>query len=122
MKSLIINYLPWNLITNEDCQSLIKKAINLTPMNIEKDLNNLSENERKCYTSAVTIIKDLDDDYPPKRAVQEYIKKLWLNFLRKKYMENKNFASRSEIKNNAVKIKSEWDVAKNIIEKLLKGM
>ena len=84
MKSLIINYLPWNLITNEDCQSLIKKAINLTPMNIEKDLNNLSENERKCYTSAVTIIKDLDDDYPPKRAVQEYIKKLWLNFLRKK--------------------------------------
>ena len=37
-------------------------------------------------------------------------------------MENKNFASRSEIKNNAVKIKSEWDVAKNIIEKLLKGM
>ena len=122
VKSLIINYLPWNLITNEDCQSLIKKAINLTPMNIEKDLNNLSENERKCYTSAVTIIKDLDDDYPPKRAVQEYIKKLWLNFLRKKYMENKNFASRSEIKNNAVKIKSEWDVAKNIIEKLLKGM
>ena len=83
VKSLIINYLPWNLITNEDCQSLIKKAINLTPMNIEKDLNNLSENERKCYTSAVTIIKDLDDDYPPKRAVQEYIKKLWLNFLRK---------------------------------------
>ena len=122
VKSLIINYLPWNLITNEDCQSLIKKAINLTPMNIEKDLNNLSENERKCYTSAVTIIKDLDDDYPPKRAVQEYIKKLWLNFLRKKYMENKNFASRSEIKNNAVKIKSEWDVAKNIIEKLLKSM
>ena len=122
VKSLIINYLPWNLITNEDCQSLIKKAINLTPMNIEKDLNNLSENERKCYTSAVTIIKDLDDDYPPKRAVQEYIKKLWLNFLRKKYMENKNFSSRSEIKNNAVKIKSEWDVAKNIIEKLLKGM
>ena len=122
VKSLIINYLPWNLITNEDCQSLIKKAINLTPMNIEKDLNNLSENERKCYTSAVTIIKDLDDDYPPKRAVQEYIKKLWLNFLRKKYMENKNFASRSEIKNNAVKIKSEWDVAKNIIEKLLKDM
>ena len=84
VKSLIINYLPWNLITNEDCQSLIKKAINLTPMNIEKDLNNLSENERKCYTSAVTIIKDLDDDYPPKRAVQEYIKKLWLNFLREK--------------------------------------
>ena len=122
VKSLIVNYLPWNLITNEDCQSLIKKAINSTPMNIEKDLNNLSENERKCYTSAVTIIKDLDDDYPPKRAVQEYIKKLWLNFLRKKYMENKNFASRSEIKNNAVKIKSEWDVAKNIIEKLLKGM
>ena len=122
VKSLIINYLPWNLITNEDCQSLIKKAINLTPMNIEKDLNNLSENERKCYTSAVTIIKDLDDDYPPKRAVQEYIKKLWLNFLRKKYMENKNFASRSEIKNYAVKIKSEWYVAKNIIEKLLKDM
>ena len=26
------------------------------------------------------------------------------------------------LKNNAVKIKSEWDVAKNIIEKLLKGM
>ena len=122
VKSLIINYLPWNLITNEDCQSLIKKAINLTPVGIEKDLNNLSENERKCYTSAVTIIKDLDDDYPPKRAVQEYIKKLWLNFLRKKYMENKNFASRSEIKNNAVKIKSEWYVAKNIIEKLLKDM
>jgi len=122
VKSLIINYLPWNLITNKDCQSLIKKAIDLTPMNIEKDLNNLSENERKCYTSAVTIIKDLDDDYPPKRAVQEYIKKLWLNFLRKKYMENKNFALRSDIKNNAVKIKSEWYVAKNIIEKLLKDM
>ena len=122
VKSLIINYLPWNLITNKDCQSLIKKAIDLTPMDIEKDLNNLSENERKCYTSAVTIIKDLDDDYPPKRAVQEYIKKLWLNFLRKKYMENKNFALRSDIKNNAVKIKSEWYVAKNIIEKLLKDM
>ena len=122
VKSLIINYLPWNLITNEDCQSLIKKAIDLNPMDIEKDLNNLSENERKCYTSAVTIIKDLDDDYPPKRAVQEYIKKLWLNFLRKKYMENKNFALRSDIKNNAVKIKSEWYVAKNIIEKLLKDM
>ena len=122
VKSLIINYLPWNLITNEDCQSLIKKAIHLTPIDIEKDLNNLSEKERKCYTSAVTIIKDLDDDYPPKRAVQEYIKKLWLNFLRKKYMENKNFASRSQIKNNAVKIKSEWYVAKNIIEKLLKDM
>ena len=36
-------------------------------------------------------------------------------------MENKNFASRSEIKNNAVKIKSEWDVAKNIIEKIIEG-
>ena len=84
VKSLIINYLPWNLITNEDCQSLIKKAINLTPMNIEKDLNNLSENERKCYTSAVTIIKDLDDDYPPKKSCSRIYKKIMVEFFKKK--------------------------------------
>ena len=74
--------------------ALIKKVINISPKDIEENLNDLSEDERNCYTSAAAIIKKLGDDYSPDRAVIEYIKKLWLNYLRNEYSNNKNFEKR----------------------------
>ena len=78
-----------SLIKNKECKTLIKKVINIPPKDIEANLNDLSEDERNCYTSAAAIIKKLDDDYSPDRAVKEYIKKLWLNYLRNEYSNNK---------------------------------
>ena len=122
VKSLVSDYLPMSLIKNKECKTLIKKVINVTPKDIEANLNDLSEDERNCYTSAAAIIKKLDDDYSPDRAVKEYIKKLWLNYLRNEYSNNKNFEKRSQITKDANLLKSNWAEGKKIIVKLLEDM
>ena len=122
VKSLVSNYLPMSLIKNKECKTLIKKVINIAPKDIEANLNDLSEDERNCYTSAAAIIKKLDDDYSPDRAVKEYIKKLWLNYLRNEYSNNKNFEKRSQITKDANLLKSNWAEGKKIIVKLLEDM
>ena len=122
VKSLVSDYLPMSLIKNKECKTLIKKVINIAPKDIEANLNDLSEDERNCYTSAAAIIKKLDDDYSPDRAVKEYIKKLWLNYLRNEYSNNKNFEKRSQITKDANLLKSNWAEGKKIIVKLLEDM
>ncbi|MEC8753011.1 MAG: DNA primase [Verrucomicrobiota bacterium] len=122
VKSLVSDYLPMSLIKNKECKKLIKKVINVTPKDIEANLNDLSEDERNCYTSAAAIIKKLDDDYSPDRAVKEYIKKLWLNYLRNEYSNNKNFEKRSQITKDANLLKTNWAEGKKIIVKLLEDM
>ena len=122
VKSLVSDYLPMSLIKNKECKKLIKKVINVTPKDIEANLNDLSEDERNCYTSAAAIIKKLDDDYSPDRAVKEYIKKIWLNYLRNEYSNNKNFEKRSQITKDANLLKSNWAEGKKIIVKLLEDM
>ena len=122
VKSLVSDYLPMSLIKNKECKKLIKKVINVTPKDIEANLNDLSEDERNCYTSAAAIIKKLDDDYSPDRAVKEYIKKLWLNYLRNEYSNNKNFEKRSQITKDANLLKANWAEGKKIIVKLLEDM
>ena len=122
VKSLVSDYLPMSLIKNKECKTLIKKVINISPKDIEANLNDLSEDERNCYTSAAAIIKKLDDDYSPDRAVKEYIKKLWLNYLRNEYSNNKNFEKRSQITKDANLLKSNWAEGKKIIVKLLEDM
>ena len=122
VKSLLSDYLPMSLINNKECKTLIKKVINVAPKDIEANLNDLSEDERNCYTSAAAIIKKLDDDYSPDRAVKEYIKKLWLNYLRNEYSNNKNFEKRSQITKDANLLKSNWAEGKKIIVKLLEDM
>ena len=122
VKSLVSDYLPMSLIKNKECKTLIKKVINISPKDIEENLNDLSEDERNCYTSAAAIIKKLDDDYSPDRAVKEYIKKLWLNYLRNEYSNNKNFEKRSQITKDANLLKSNWAEGKKIIVKLLEDM
>ena len=67
---------------------------------MRQSLNDL-QRWRNCYTSAAAIIKKLDDDYSPDRAVKEYIKKIWLNYLRNEYSNNKNFEKRSQITKDA---------------------
>lgn len=122
VKSLVSDYLPMSLIKNKECKKLIKKVINVTPKDIEENLNDLSEDERNCYTSAAAIIKKLDDDYSPDRAVKEYIKKIWLNYLRNEYSNNKNFEKRSQITKDANLLKANWAEGKKIIVKLLEDM
>ena len=122
VKSLVSDYLPMSLIKNKECKKLIKKVINVTPKDIEANLNDLSEDERNCYTSAAAIIKKLDDDYSPDRAVKEYIKKIWLNYLRNEYSNNKNFEKRSQITKDANLLKANWAEGKKIIVKLLEDM
>ncbi len=122
VKNLISDYLPMSLVSNSECKSLIHRVINVNPKDIEVNLNDLSEKERKCYTSAAAIIKELDDDYSPDRAVKEYIKKLWLNYLRNEYANNKNFEKRSNITKDANSLKSSWAQAKKIIAKLIEDM
>ena len=122
VKSLVSDYLPMSLIKNKECKKLIKKVINVTPKDIEANLNDLSEDERNCYTSAAAIIKKLDNDYSPDRAVKEYIKKIWLNYLRNEYSNNKNFEKRSQITKDANLLKANWAEGKKIIVKLLKDM
>ena len=122
VKSLVSDYLPMSLIKNKECKTLIKKVINIAPKDIEENLNDLSEDERNCYTSAAAIIKKLDDYYSPDRAVKEYIKKLWLNYLRNEYSNNKNFEKRSQITKDANLLKSNWAEGKKIIVKLLEDM
>ena len=122
VKSLVSDYLPMSLIKNKECKTLIKKVINVTPKDIEANLNDLSEDERNCYTSAAAIIKKLDDDYSPDRAVKEYIKKIWLNYLRNEYSNNKNFEKRSQITKDANLLKANWAEGKKIIVKLLEDM
>ena len=122
VKSLVSDYLPMSLIKNKECKTLINKVINIAPKDIEANLNDLSEDERNCYTSAAAIIKKLDDDYSPDRAVKEYIKKLWLNYLRNEYSNNKNFEKRSQITKDANLLKSNWAEGKKIIVKLLEDM
>ena len=121
-QNLISDYLPMSLVSNSECKSLIHRVINVNPKDIEVNLNDLSEKERKCYTSAAAIIKELDDDYSPDRAVKEYIKKLWLNYLRNEYANNKNFEKRSNITKDANSLKSSWAQAKKIIAKLIEDM
>lgn len=122
VKSLVSDYLPMSLIKNKECKKLIKKVINVTPKDIEANLNDLSEDERNCYTSAAAIIKKLDNDYSPDRAVKEYIKKIWLNYLRNEYSNNKNFEKRSQITKDANLLKANWAEGKKIIVKLLEDM
>ena len=122
VKSLVSDYLPMSLIKNKECKKLIKKVINVAPKDIEANLNDLSEDERNCYTSAAAIIKKLDDDYSPDRAVKEYIKKIWLNYLRNEYSNNKNFEKRSQITKDANLLKANWAEGKKIIVKLLEDM
>lgn len=122
VKSLVSDYLPMSLIKNKECKKLIKKVINVTPKDIEANLNDLSEDERNCYTSAAAIIKKLDDDYSPDRAVKEYIKKIWLNYLRNEYSNNKNFEKRSQITKDANLLKANWAEGKKIIVKLIEDM
>lgn len=122
VKSLVSDYLPMSLIKNKECKKLIKKVINVTPKDIEANLNDLSEDERNCYTSAAAIIKKLDNDYSPDRAVKEYIKKIWLNYLRNEYSNNKNFEKRSQITKDANLLKTNWAEGKKIIVKLLEDM
>ncbi|MEC8313643.1 MAG: DNA primase [Verrucomicrobiota bacterium] len=122
VKSLVSDYLPMSLIKNKECKKLMKKVINVTPKDIEANLNDLSEDERNCYTSAAAIIKKLDNDYSPDRAVKEYIKKIWLNYLRNEYSNNKNFEKRSQITKDANLLKANWAEGKKIIVKLLEDM
>ena len=122
VKSLVSDYLPMSLIKNKECKKLIKKVINVAPKDIEANLNDLSEDERNCYTSAAAIIKKLDDDYSPDRAVKEYIKKIWLNYLRNEYSNNKNFEKRSQITKDANLLKANWAEGKKIIVKLIEDM
>ena len=122
VKSLVSDYLPMSLIKNKECKKLIKKVINVTPKDIEANLNDLSEDERNCYTSAAAIIKKLDNDYSPDRAVKEYIKKIWLNYLRNEYSNNKNFEKRSQITKDANLLKANWAEGKKIIVKLIEDM
>ena len=122
VKSLVSDYLPMSLIKNKECKKLLKKVINVTPKDIEANLNDLSEDERNCYTSAAAIIKKLDNDYSPDRAVKEYIKKIWLNYLRNEYSNNKNFEKRSQITKDANLLKANWAEGKKIIVKLLEDM
>ena len=64
----------------------------------------------------------MDDDYSPDRAVKEYIKKIWLNYLRNEYSNNKNFEKRSQITKDANLLKTNWAEGKKIIVKLLEDM
>ena len=64
----------------------------------------------------------MDDDYSPDRAVKEYIKKIWLNYLRNEYSNNKNFEKRSQITKDANLLKANWAEGKKIIVKVLEDM
>ena len=56
----------------------------------------------------------MDDDYTIDRAVKEYIKKIWLNYLRNEYSNNKNFEKRSQITKDANLLKQIWAEGKKL--------